>query len=191
MKELFFIVLMVSGIAFSKSAEQIALDKACRKDMSVSENVEKCLQAIRTICGEARNGGERVVEACAPDNLEKKYKAVIKVMIARSKASEIVPAFAAYIKLQEAYAVESGELGTWSQIGYSAPGGKNFYYSEYDQGDIKGIQTINKENLAGCPANSKWIAQCYYEDYRPVCNYSIQSSKKKACENVTLNFLSL
>lgn len=36
MKELFFIVLMVSGIAFSKSAEQIALDKACRKNISLN-----------------------------------------------------------------------------------------------------------------------------------------------------------
>jgi len=43
-------------------------------------------------------------------------------MIAKSKASEVGPAAGTYIKLQDAYVSESNKLGTWTLIGYVAPG---------------------------------------------------------------------
>jgi prepilin-type N-terminal cleavage/methylation domain-containing protein len=43
-------------------------------------------------------------------------------MIAKSKASEVGPAAGTYIKLQDAYVSESNTLGTWTLIGYVAPG---------------------------------------------------------------------
>jgi prepilin-type N-terminal cleavage/methylation domain-containing protein len=43
-------------------------------------------------------------------------------MIAKSKASEVGPAAGTYVKLQDAYAGESNQLGSWSLIGYSGPG---------------------------------------------------------------------
>ena len=46
-------------------------------------------------------------------------------MIAKSKASEVGPAAGTYVKLQDAYAAESNQLGTWALIGYTAPGTKN------------------------------------------------------------------
>ena len=43
-------------------------------------------------------------------------------MIAKSKASEVGPAAGTYIKLQDAYVSESNSLGSWTLIGYVAPG---------------------------------------------------------------------
>ena len=45
-------------------------------------------------------------------------------MIAKSKASEVGPAAGTYVKLQDAYAAETGAAGSWSMIGYIAPGTK-------------------------------------------------------------------
>ena len=45
-------------------------------------------------------------------------------MIAKSKASEVGPAAGTYVKLQDAYAAETGAAGAWSVIGYIAPGTK-------------------------------------------------------------------
>ena len=45
-------------------------------------------------------------------------------MIAKSKASEVGPAAGTYVKLQDAYAAETGAAGAWSEIGYIAPGTK-------------------------------------------------------------------
>lgn len=43
-------------------------------------------------------------------------------MIAKSKASEVGPAAGTYVKLQDAYASESNQVGSWQLIGYSGPG---------------------------------------------------------------------
>ena len=44
-------------------------------------------------------------------------------MIAKSKASEVGPAAGEYVKLQNAYIAESGDmLGNWFLIGYKGPG---------------------------------------------------------------------
>ena len=45
-------------------------------------------------------------------------------MIAKSKASEVGPAAGTYVKLQDAYAAETGAVGKWENIGYIAPGTK-------------------------------------------------------------------
>lgn len=45
-------------------------------------------------------------------------------MIAKSKASEVGPAAGTYVKLQDAYAAESGAVGTWAKIGYIGAGTK-------------------------------------------------------------------
>jgi prepilin-type N-terminal cleavage/methylation domain-containing protein len=43
-------------------------------------------------------------------------------MIAKSKASEVGPAAGTFVKLQEAYASEKNDVGTWAEIGYKGPG---------------------------------------------------------------------
>ena len=51
-------------------------------------------------------------------------------MIAKSKASEVGPAAGTYVKLQDAYAAETGAVGKWANIGYIAPGTKQNDNSE-------------------------------------------------------------
>jgi type IV pilus assembly protein PilA len=43
-------------------------------------------------------------------------------MIAKSKASEVGPAAGTYVKMQQAYFSESNFVGSWTLIGYKAPG---------------------------------------------------------------------
>ena len=68
-------------------------------------------------------------------------------MIAKSKASEVGPAAGTYVKLQQAYFSESNKIGTWTLIGYKAPGSNttnkgvttNFTY----EGKLTSAQTSN------------------------------------------------
>lgn len=46
-------------------------------------------------------------------------------MIAKSKASEVGPAAGTYVKMQQAYISEAMAIGTWTIIGYKAPGTGN------------------------------------------------------------------
>ena len=46
-------------------------------------------------------------------------------MIAKSKASEVPTAAGSYINMQDAFALERNILGSWTEIGYSAPGKKD------------------------------------------------------------------
>ncbi len=43
-------------------------------------------------------------------------------MIAKSKASEVPTAAGTWINLQDAYAAEKADVGSWIDIGYEAPG---------------------------------------------------------------------
>ena len=43
-------------------------------------------------------------------------------MIAKSKASEVPTAAGTYINMQDAYAVEANDIGSWAAIGYTGPG---------------------------------------------------------------------
>ena len=62
-------------------------------------------------------------------------------MIAKSKASEVPTAAGTYINLQDAYAVEALEVGSWNAIGYTGPGSNStgaslssvFKYTEVDK----------------------------------------------------------
>ena len=97
-------------------------------------------------------------------------------MIAKSKASEVGPAAGTYVKLQDAYAAESNQLGGWTLIGYTAPGTKgtkkyettNFEYSSTPEWDATIALTDAGADMAGgwiakakvalndCKANETW-----------------------------------
>ena len=51
-------------------------------------------------------------------------------MIAKSKASEAGPAAGTYVHMQDAYFVDQQEIGSWTDIGYTAPTSTNFEYKE-------------------------------------------------------------
>ena len=87
--------------------------------------------------------------------------------IAKSKAAELSPAAATYIKLQNAYVIERKQVGSWKRIGYSAPKSNNF---RYDRGTLAtqklnsseakalgvGWSAKNLVSLAGCDADNEW-----------------------------------
>ncbi len=84
-------------------------------------------------------------------------------MMAKSKASELSPAARTYIKLQDAFAGENHQLGSWTSIGYVGPGTKVSTDSSrtnsfgYGGGDLKGnayASAVNtsSDNVVG------WIA---------------------------------
>ena len=93
-------------------------------------------------------------------------------MIAKSKASEVPTAAGTWINLQDAYTVESNQVGTWTQIGYNAPGTKsgessaytnNFGYADAVTGtgnSAKATWTAEaKVKLNDCPIGGLWKAQ--------------------------------
>ena len=95
-------------------------------------------------------------------------------MIAKSKASEVGPAAGEYVKLQNAYIAESGDmLGNWFLIGYKGPGdvttagskttaetsaSTNFIYTGEFAGSVAlatggiGWKAANKAKLNDCAA---------------------------------------
>ena len=96
-------------------------------------------------------------------------------MIAKSKASEVGPAAGTYVKLQDAYAAESNQLGGWELIGYTAPGTKasttsfsstNFTYKDgtgFTNNTVAlspagkvGWTPGNKQRLNDCPNADNW-----------------------------------
>ena len=75
-------------------------------------------------------------------------------MIAKSKASEVPTAAGTYINLQDAYAVEASNIGTWSQIGYTGAGtssvsgsaSNNFWYKEGESAPQWNVVNLVKLN---------------------------------------------
>ena len=92
-------------------------------------------------------------------------------MIAKSKASEVGPAAGTYVKLQQAYFSESNMIGTWTLIGYKAPGSTgndgsqttNFTYNGSLQAAVstsasaaQAWQASNRVQLNDCAAAANW-----------------------------------
>ena len=88
-------------------------------------------------------------------------------MIAKSKASEVGPAAGTYVKLQEAYFSESNYIGSWTLIGYTAPGSNgtttNFTYAggltDKQSTSVTGDgawKATNNVKLNDCPSAANW-----------------------------------
>lgn len=110
-------------------------------------------------------------------------------VIAKSRATEVQPAAATYIKLQKAFINEKGGVGSWKKIGYAGPGKKTLTdgvatyrttYFSYGGADLQISSTLKPkfpetvgeegkigwvaENLSGlneCAAGNKWVVKIY------------------------------
>ena len=82
-------------------------------------------------------------------------------MIAKSKASEVGPAAGTYVKLQDAYVSESNKLGTWTLVGYVAPGASTASDASPSTTNFTYYGTIAAETeiSSGVSANNAWVAQ--------------------------------
>jgi len=93
--------------------------------------------------------------------------------IAKAKFSEVPPAAATYMKLQDMYLMAKSEVGNWSSIGYDAPGSngvtKYFTYTNPglsaattsiqdlgEEGKI-GWKAVNTKPFRECTAGNQWV----------------------------------
>ena len=113
--------------------------------------------------------------------------------IAKSKASEISPAFGTYIMMQDANFADCVILddcyGSFDYIGYTPPASVNFYYEDVGFG----MRAIAKTSLGDCPQGAVWSVKAniiqenndytlkYSCDVDPECE-SLTPSFKKLCE---------
>lgn len=82
-------------------------------------------------------------------------------MIAKSKASEVGPAAGTYVKMQQAYFSESNFVGSWTLIGYKAPGTGNATTNfTYTPATISGETTTDAVNNAWSANNNVKLNDC-------------------------------
>jgi prepilin-type N-terminal cleavage/methylation domain-containing protein len=137
-------------------------------------------------------------------------------MIAKSKASEVGPAAGTYIKLQDAFAAETGAVGSHPKIGYVLPASSNFAYSDPSDGDftngtteLKDLSALtthwqadNNTKLNDCAMHSKWQVQvkAATSSNQGVVDYKAGvdgeaagkgASTTGACLTITPNFINL
>ena len=119
---------------------------------------------------------------------------------AKSEASVIGPAMGSFKRMLEAFAAETEGLNTWENIGFEAPNSSKFSFEQITLLDdfigafivVEGVKVTSFANLADCPALSSWIMQCgLNKEKNVICECSIKSSNKEACESITPNFKKL
>jgi type IV pilus assembly protein PilA len=88
-------------------------------------------------------------------------------MSAKAKAAEVGPAVAEWSKITAAYVTETSNVGSWTSVGYIAPGlsasgeissTTNFYYADYFSATLSGWEASNRVTLNNCPAGSALAA---------------------------------
>ena len=116
---------------------------------------------------------------------------------AKSEASVIGPAMGSFKHLLDAFAVETESLNTWKKIGFEPPNSSRFSFEQITLLDdfigafvvIEGVKASNFVKLADCPALSSWIMRCgLNKEKNVICECSIESTNKEACESITPNF---
>lgn len=120
--------------------------------------------------------------------------------IAKAKASEVPTAAGTYVRLQEAYQSEKTIIGSWKNIGYSAPGingiSKEFQYSGCLEDDIPftgeeltviGWKATNRNSLNLCGGHQgTWAVQVSAVAERTL-NYANMVNLED-CGNLTVNW---
>ena len=115
-------------------------------------------------------------------------------MIAKSKASEVGPAAGTFVKLQEAYASENNDTGTWPQIGYKGPGAQNndgtSTTASFGYSGAKGTWVATSSvALNDCAANSTWnLATDYTASTGTLITTASSSNKANCVDALTPNF---
>ncbi|MBR2090837.1 MAG: type II secretion system protein [Fibrobacter sp.] len=122
-------------------------------------------------------------------------------MIAKSKASEVPTAAGTWINLQDAYTVEATSVGTWSQIGYNAPGEQdnsasshtnNFSYSDGKDGDKAKWSATALHKLNDCNKGTWWSTADATTDSDAGTTYvTIATGGDAACTGLTPSFANL
>ena len=123
-------------------------------------------------------------------------------MIAKSKASEVGPAAGTYVKLQEAYAAEKTELGSFAAIGYKTPGAGNGdqttvfnYAGQASATPANGVANWDAETLVGlneCNKGKKWLLKATFSESTGNVEITVGSDDTANCITpLTPNFCNL
>lgn len=119
---------------------------------------------------------------------------------AKKEASVIGPAMGTFRRMLEAFVAETESLNTWKRIGFESPNSSKFSFEQITLLDnfvgafvvVEGVKATNLIKLADCPALSSWIMQCgLNKEKNVICECSIKSTNKDACEAITPNFKKL
>ena len=121
---------------------------------------------------------------------------------------------ATYVKLQDAYAAETGAAGKWENIGYIAPGAKTssesyntnvFIYENKFNGANSGSTMVNalgstfvdaweakaKTALNDCPINSIWHVKIAAAGTGATLKFQASIDGGTACSSLTANFTNI
>jgi len=104
-----------------------------------------------------------------------------------------------YVKLQEAFASEKTELGSFKAIGYKTPGAGNgdmttvFDYSGQNGDDVTGKWDAKaRVGLNDCKMNSLWLLKAEYSQSSGNVTITVGSNAKADCiDPLTPNFCNL
>ena len=121
-------------------------------------------------------------------------------MIAKSKASEVAPAAGTFVKLQEAFAAENNDVGTWAAIGYKGPGSyvdasnsetSTFTYAENTAG-AGTWKATTKVALNDCTKDATWTITTSYASANGGITTTAGSSNVASCVTALMpNFCKL
>jgi hypothetical protein len=106
---------------------------------------------------------------------------ILEKQNAKAKAQIIPGAAGTWCKLQMAYFVEWGKIGSFEQIKYTAPEGGSFKYGQKIENGVAGWLAESTENLGDCPAGSQWIVL-----FKNTCEVILP--KDKNCQELTPAF---
>jgi len=113
---------------------------------------------------------------------------ILEKQNAKAKAQEIPGAAGTWCKMQAAYIVETGKIGSFEQIGYQAPGGSLFKYGQKIENGIAGWLAESTEKLAECPAGSQWIVLMKAKKEKPNYDIEVFLPNDKNCQELTPSF---
>lgn len=178
--------------------ESYELQKKDSENPAIKNKMEKMVKQIDALSEEHRKIVDGYLEEIVKN--DSRMTQMYAEQNARREASVIGPAMGTFKKLLEAYFVEGNGLGIWRSIGYQPTKSSNLVFREISVPDkntgvtlaAEGIQAINLNDFAGCPARSSWTMLCKAgENYSIKCDCSIQSDNRDACVKITPNFMNL
>ena len=142
--------------------------KTLKYKCSIDAGCESLTPKIKSIC-EIDSKSVKVVAKETPSAAD------------MEKAKEINMSFGVYVKLQDAFFMESEKIGFTQDIGFSFPKGGVIEYGETKS--PKGIYAVAKQKMGSCLPGSKWELVPYTEKNGKVLKY--RCNIDAGCESLT------
>lgn len=124
-------------------------------------------------------------------------------MVAKSRASELGPAAATFIKMERAYILEAQMIGSWKLIGYSPPGDESFQTHNfvYSSQLVGSVALSEGQDFMWSAANKVTLNDCSGDGNTINWQINIEESNEEealfeviiasGCKELTPNFSSI